>query len=451
MQLAEPHRRAVKTVSDTPLRLRGGCIAGPKSGRWERSRSPKRLPPAPTMATLELDKASGRYRVRFRFRYDGRSFKRSVGTEDRRVAMATLGQVEETLRLLRLGMAEVPPKVDPGAFIVSGARLRRERLPRSPVQSLRDLFGRYQTELPKGAKEERTLVGERLHFRHLLRHLKETTPVAAITMNSMQRYVELRSKDQHRGRLIGPNTIRKEITTFRLVWNWAVKQGYLVDPAPVNGIAYPKLDERPHFMTMAEIERILDRGAVSAERAAELWESLFLTKGEVKSLLGCVRHRSCDPFVYPMFVLVAHTGMRRSELVRAEVSDFDFDSRTVLVREKKRSRTHATSFRRIPMTELVETIFSERVRELPAGHRVLSQTGAPVLTADTIKRHFKMALAGTSWEPVRGFHVLRHSFASNAAAEGVDQRMIDDWMGHQTEQMRRRYRHCKPWLLRRSV
>ena len=64
---------------------------------------------------------------------------------------------------------------------------------------------------------------------------------------------------------------------------------------------------------------------------------------------------------------------------------------------------------------------------------------------------------------------FRHSFASNLAAASVDQRIIDEWMGHQTEeQMRTRYRHLfptnnarpsiqylvgmgsKPWFLMRS-
>ena len=50
-----------------------------------------------------------------------------------------------------------------------------------------------------------------------------------------------------------------------------------------------------------------------------------------------------------------------------------------------------------------------------------------------------------------GFHTYRHSFASNLAARGVDQRIIDEWMGHQTEAMRKRYRHLsrrsgdRPW------
>ena len=43
-----------------------------------------------------------------------------------------------------------------------------------------------------------------------------------------------------------------------------------------------------------------------------------------------------------------------------------------------------------------------------------------------------------------GFHSYRHSFASNMAAAGVDQRVIDEIMGHTTEAMRKRYRHLFP-------
>jgi len=394
------------------------------------------------MASLELDPASGRYRVRFR--YQDQAYKRSLRTKQRRVAMATLGQVEETLRLLNLGMAEVPPKVEAGDFIVSGARSRREKLPHSPVRTLDDLFRIYQEELPSGAKEERTLEGERLHFKHLLRHLKPTTKTATLAGGNVQRYVELRSKDKYRNRFVGPDTIKKEISTLRLVWNWAKKQGYLDTLPPVDRIIYPKRDEKPPFMTMAEIGRIIERGEISEHRKSELWESLYLIKEEVAELLSDVAKERREPFVYPMFVLVAHTGMRRSELIRSEVSDFDFEGRTILVREKKRSRKHALSFRRVPMTAMIERMFKEYFAKHVGNQYTLSRPNEPLLSEDTATNHFKATLKTTRWHSVRGFHVLRHSFASNAAAEGVDQRMIDKWMGHQTEEMRRRYCHLAP-------
>ena len=393
------------------------------------------------MATLEQDPSSGRYRVRFR--YEGRAYKRTTRTKNYRSASSVLSQVEETLRLLELGLTSVPDNIDPGKFIVSGARYKREQLPKSPVRSLSDLFDTYQAGLPSGAKEKNTLRGEKLHMRHFLRHLKPSTPVRAITTNVLQKYIEKRSNDQHRGRTTGPNTIKKEITTFKLIWNWAIKQGYLEKSPPVAGLIYPKRDEKSHFMTMAEIERMLSRSEV-VSNSHEIWESLYLTKPEISGMLNQVRQAAMLDFIYPMFLLAAHTGMRRSELVRAEVNDFNFDNRTIIVREKKRSRKHGLSFRRVPMTELVAKTFRSYLSTLPEGYAVLSRSNEPKLAEDTITHFFKITLRNSRWEKVRGFHVLRHSFASNAASEGIDQRMIDEWMGHQTEEMRRRYRHLTP-------
>jgi hypothetical protein len=55
------------------------------------------------------------------------------------------------------------------------------------------------------------------------------------------------------------------------------------------------------------------------------------------------------------------------------------------------------------------------------------------------------------WSVVKGYHVFRHSFASNLAAAGVDQRTIDGLMGHGTETMARRYRHLFPDAKRNAV
>ena len=67
------------------------------------------------------------------------------------------------------------------------------------------------------------------------------------------------------------------------------------------------------------------------------------------------------------------------------------------------------------------------------------------LTRDRAAHHFKNTLAGSKWKVVKGFHTLRHSFASICAMRGVPEATIDAWMGHQTEEMRERYRrHLYP-------
>src|SRR5205814_10553203 len=66
------------------------------------------------------------------------------------------------------------------------------------------------------------------------------------------------------------------------------------------------------------------------------------------------------------------------------------------------------------------------------------------VTVDESNDHFRRTLSGSKWEKIRGWHIFRHRFASNCAATGIDPRFIDAWLGHTTEEMRKRYRHLVP-------
>ena len=87
---------------------------------------------------------------------------------------------------------------------------------------------------------------------------------------------------------------------------------------------------------------------------------------------------------------------------------------------------------------------SPRLKCHPVGQLTICSESNLPLTAQLAAHHFRWAVDGSKWEVLKGWHVLRHSFASNCASKCVDQRLIDEWMGHQTEEMRRRYRHLIP-------
>ena len=167
------------------------------------------------------------------------------------------------------------------------------------------------------------------------------------------------------------------------------------------------------------------------------------------------------PFIFPMFVFAAHTGARRSEILRSQVDDFDFQARTVLIREKKRNHDKSLTYRRVRMSDLLVKTMQEWFAQHPGGQHAICEpvkimrgktraVGVP-LTRSEAHDHLKRTLSGTKWARIRGFHVFRHSFASNLAAGGVDQRMIDEWMGHQTDEMRKRYRHLFPEQQQKAI
>ncbi|MCH7989178.1 MAG: tyrosine-type recombinase/integrase [Planctomycetes bacterium] len=305
------------------------------------------------------------------------------------------------------------------------------------------------------------MIGERRHQRYFKRILRASSIVQSLSVADIQRYVSGRSSDLCNGEPISPETIVKELATFRFVWNWAVERDHLKGPSPTKGVRLPKSADNPPFMTRGEIEQKIERGGLSEKQIKRLWASLFLTKEETAEVLDHVRQNAARSFIYPMFVFTAHTGARRSEILRSRIDDFNLDKGVVGIREMKKRKNRKITFRHVDLTPLLTQIMRDWFDSHPGGQFTICDDPAEIpdgLEDDELgmspykaQNHFDRVLIGSKWSKIRGFHVLRHSFASNLAAAGVDQRVIDEWMGHQTEEMRRRYRHLFPKQRRSAI
>lgn len=397
------------------------------------------------MASLRKDPVSGIFRIRFRF--DQRAFNRSLKTKDKKNARSILARVEETIRLIEQGRIEIPANADIAKFILSDGKCDSTKSKPKAV-SLKQLLKIYQKRLPDAAKEPLTVALENTHIKNFIRLLKAGKSANAISQSDLQHYVEKRLKEKRAGKPISPETVKREMDTFRSIWNWA-KMEYVGGESPTTGLLIAKADAKPPFMTWEEIERRLSRGGVSKDQESEMWASLYLKTGQIKEMLEYAKNKNRYPFIHPMLTFVAYSGVRRSEMMRSQIDDFDFDSRTVLIREKKRSRSQATTYRRVDMADTLIKVMKAWFSNHPGGQFAFcmpvrsGQTPKP-LSRDQARDQFRRTFYKSKWEKVRGFHVLRHSFASNLASKGVDQRIIDLWMGHQTEAMRLRYRHLLP-------
>jgi integrase len=178
----------------------------------------------------------------------------------------------------------------------------------------------------------------------------------------------------------------------------------------------------------------------------------YLTPAEIGSLLGLVEADASRDFAHLLHAIPAYTGMRRGEVLRLRWSDVEFDQDSVVARSHKQSRQKSETARRIDLHPELKKLLLVWRDERPRGQFVVCKddSDAPI-DVQTANRAFCRPLRGTAWcLDARkrwfkvGFHTYRHSFASNLAARGVDQRIIDEWMGHQTEAMRKRYRHLFP-------
>ena len=91
-----------------------------------------------------------------------------------------------------------------------------------------------------------------------------------------------------------------------------------------------------------------------------------------------------------MFVLAAHTGARRSEIMRSEVTDFDLTASSVQLRELKRTRGKRTrgkrTMRRVPLTGRLQRTMRDWLAGVK-GRSTFSVEGEPLDFARALMRH----------------------------------------------------------------
>jgi integrase len=155
---------------------------------------------------------------------------------------------------------------------------------------------------------------------------------------------------------------------------------------------------------------------------------------------------SADP-MYPIWRLVASTGMRRGEvlglrwsevdlldrkvrIIRARVSD---GSRMVESLPKTRAGRRTISLDPVTRDALArlrdaQEVHAERLEMPPAAHVAANPDGSP-LSAGSFRAKWRAAIARAG-VPACRFHDLRHTFATMRLTEGVADHIVAGRLGH---------------------
>ncbi len=367
------------------------------------------------------------------FLYLGKRHTFTIGGVPESEALQWKARCEHLLMRIKQGLLEVPPGVAIADFILfDGKPPVDPALAARKQTTLGELADAYLETHGNGAIESNTLVTARIHLAHVQATLGKRFLLSGLMLGRLQEHIKRRQDD------VSPVTIKKELDTFRSAWNWGLRMKWVDQPFPSNGLVYPKTDEKLPFMTTAEIKRRIKAGADEAS----LWECLYLDAKEIKALLAHVKARRAPGWVYPMVATAAHTGARRSELIRARLEDIDLKANVLTIREKKRARGSRTT-RRVPISGPLAATLKEWLARRPAGPHLFG-IGDGTLSVQAVQKALGRVLDDSKWSVIKGWHVLRHSFISACAAKGIDQRFIDEWVGHCSEAMRLRYRHLYP-------
>jgi integrase len=403
------------------------------------------------MASVQLDPASGTYRIRFRF--GGKAYFRSLNTKDEAEANALCGRAESIMLTIERGFLSVPPGTDPGDFILAGGQCIQPSVVIDPPKSitLAVLFETYERDLTPGSKESNTRETERTHRRNLVGHFGSLA-ADSLDHKAIQGYVNARSAAG-----MAVKTLRLELGTLRMLWNWGLSNGHVATPLPweMKRLTFPKGSAREPFQTWEQIERKVEalRRAkkLTPDHEARLWECLYLDEAQIKACLEHVREHADYSFVHPMFAFCAYTGARRSEILRSEIDDWDLKAKVVAIRQKKADTSRTFTLRQVPIHPALSEIMRAWFKIHPGAPFAICTDNRKQIGPRMGTKYFTNALAGSKWSVVPGFHAFRHSLASIMASKGIDQRIINDVLGHSTEDMVKRYRHLFPAKKEESI
>src|SRR5690606_34662031 len=93
--------------------------------------------------------------------------------------------------------------------------------------------------------------------------VRREIPVVSISTAGLQAYVNRPAAEKYHGRVIRPETVKKEISTLQTICNRGKRNGRVSVRYPSGALDYPKGREKPPFRTYDQIEAIVRRGKFS--------------------------------------------------------------------------------------------------------------------------------------------------------------------------------------------
>ena len=168
---------------------------------------------------------------------------------------------------------------------------------------------------------------------------------------------------------------------------------------------------------------------------------VVLTRGEVRAILNRVtevRHRACLSLIYAC-------GLRLGEACRVQVADIDRTRGVLHVRQAKGAKD-----RYVPLPPAILPLLAAcwRTHRNPTWlfpsvgrggvHGGTSVNHAPL---GTVQQVFRAALAVSGVRKHVSVHSLRHSYATHLLEDGVNLRLIQTWLGHNSPTVTAVYTH----------
>ena len=174
----------------------------------------------------------------------------------------------------------------------------------------------------------------------------------------------------------------------------------------------------------------------------------YLTVNECELLLSHAKDQ-----VYEMVFLALRTGMRQGEIRGLQWTSIDWQNRSIVVRHsycdhsKSLVSPKSNRERHIPIdADLYSLLFR---RKQASGHVFLNKI-EKTITGESITFYLHQLCKKAEVRKI-GWHILRHTFATQLTLRGVPITIVKELLGHSTITTTMRYSHVAPSALRSAI
>jgi integrase len=162
--------------------------------------------------------------------------------------------------------------------------------------------------------------------------------------------------------------------------------------------------------------------------------------------------KECDWQTHLIVLLAGQAGLRSGEMRALRRCDVNLEARQVQVeRSEWRGQVTATKsgrIRYVPMTKQLADALRE-YRHLRGALVLYRDDGSP-FTEAAVRAHVDRAARRADLRQ-KGPHMLRHTFCSHLAMNGVPARSIQELAGHQSVLTTQRYMHLSPSAVENAI
>jgi integrase len=235
----------------------------------------------------------------------------------------------------------------------------------------------------------------------------------------VRRYVRKREamRSKITGGPISAATINRELSCLSRLYKLAAERGKI--PHSVNPV------------------RGVPRGRENKER----W--IYLEPRQIAKLLEV-----CDQDFRPLVLAALSTGMRPGELLRLRWGDVDFANRLITVRQTKSGTP-----RQVPINDDLLSTLAKLHRRADGSHvfTYRKHANSKQKPWKDYRRRWRQAREAAGLGAEVRFYDLRHTAATYLMIAGVHPFVVQDILGHSTQDMVRRYSHVTPALKQQAV